>query len=111
VLLLESMDDDTVPNRTTEHLARAVGADLIRPVKMAIPGLREIRGPVTGNGPNGKSAGLCQFDWITVDGEVIKADHDHLPEAEEAHRVASHFLATCLGQGAGEILSAYPDAP
>ena len=108
LVLLEAMGDSVIANRSTENLARAFGMDLVKPVKKEVIGLVPREGPVAGNRPEGNTAGLCQFDWITLEGESVEVEHATLLLSEEAHRVAAHFLATCLYEGRGEILSAYP---
>jgi dienelactone hydrolase len=109
LLLLEAMDDTTMANRTTENMARAFGMEIVQPVLWDVPGLNSIPGPLTGNGPNGKTAGLVQFDVITKGGEKEPAEHGNIFSGEEPQAVAAHFLATCLESGQGEIQSAYPD--
>jgi dienelactone hydrolase len=111
LLLIEALDDTTMANRTTENMARAFGMEIVRPVISKVPGLVRAEAPLAGNGPNGRTAGLVQFDQVTVGGKRVPAEHGDMIRAEEAHRVAAHFLATCLDRGQGEILSAYPGEP
>lgn len=108
VLLLEVMGDDTIANRSTENLARLFCAEHVEPVKRAVPGVSPEYGPLSGNGPNGRTAGLCQFDRVTIEGELVQADHGSLLKAEEGYRVMNHFFKTCLNQGLGVIQSPYP---
>jgi len=75
-----------------------------------------VSGPLAASGPQSRTAGLCQFDRITVDGVEQDARHALLRNAQEAHRVAAHFLSTCHGTGQGEVLppceaDAPPGAP
>ncbi len=109
VLLLEVMGDDTIPNRSSENLARSFSMNMVRPVRKEVPGIAPLDGPMIGNGPNRMTTGLVQFDWVTVNGERVRADHGSLLRALEGHRVAAHFLKTSLSTGKGEILSAYPE--
>ena len=109
VLLLEVMGDETIANRSTENLARLFCAEQVRPVRGDVPGVQPRDGPLSGNGPNGRTAGLCQFDWVTIGGEVVRADHGSLLRADEGYRVMNYFLRTCLDQGLGVIQSPYPE--
>lgn len=108
LVLLEAMEDNIIANRSTENLARAFGMDLVMPVKREVAGLVPREDPVAGNGPAGNTAGLCQFDWITLAGERVEVEHSSLLLSAEAHQVAAHFLSTCLYEGRAEILSPYP---
>ena len=108
VLLLEVMDDDTIPNPTTGNLARALRLEMVRPVLERIEGVPETDAPLVANGPNGRTAGLAQFDWITVGGERVPAQHSALFNSEEGHRMAGHFLETSRRLGRGEVLAPYP---
>jgi hypothetical protein len=49
-----------------------------------------------------------QFDRVTKNGETVTADHGDMIKGDEPRGVAVHFLATCLDNGQGEILSGYP---
>jgi dienelactone hydrolase len=109
LLLIEAKNDTTMANRTTENMARAFGMEIVQPVLWDIPGLGSVAGPLAGNGLHGKTAGLVQFDWVTRRGETVPAEHEYILSSDEPRSLAAHFLATCLEQGQGEILSAYPD--
>ena len=55
ILLQEAINDETVPNVTTEHLARAIGLPLLKPFSVDIWGLTQA------DAPAGK-LGIFQFD-------------------------------------------------
>ena len=108
ILLIQVMDDTTMANRTTENMARGVGAEIVRPVLRAVAGLDAALAPLAGNRPGGATVGLVQFDRVTRGGVEVPADHGNIISTDEPRRVIAHFLSTSLERGQGEILSAYP---
>jgi hypothetical protein len=80
VLLQEVHDDNIIPNDATSGLARALGLTQVAPVVTPVAGLASAPAPVSGNGPNGVTAGLFQFD--RTGGQP--ADHKTLLGSAEA---------------------------
>ncbi len=60
VWVVESVNDETVSNASTELLASLMGLPQIQPVTLTVPGLSAIMPPVMGNMPMGATAGFLQ---------------------------------------------------
>lgn len=97
ILLQEACEDFTVPNPTTEGLARALNIPLVRPLFEEIPFIEVVDEPYIGSG-------LTQFH---------PADHSFLfihsgeegKEGERGRRQIIHFCKTYLESGKAEIKS------
>ncbi|MCX7944931.1 MAG: hypothetical protein N2746_10535 [Deltaproteobacteria bacterium] len=97
ILLQEACEDFTVPNATTEGLARALRIPLVRPVFEKVPFVEIVDEPYTGSG-------LTQFH---------PADHSFLfyrsgekaAEGERGRKQIIHFCKAYLESGKGEIRS------
>lgn len=95
VLVHEHMGDTTVPNVTTELLARFGGIPLLAPFVTEVPGLDVA--------PAGEAtSGLWQVDGV-IHGAFVKSPSD--PKIALTRRQAAHFLWTALTAGRPEILS------
>ncbi len=95
VLVHEHMGDTTVPNVTTELLARFGGIPLLQPYVSLVPGLDVL--------PAGEAtSGLWQVDGV-IHGAFVKSPDD--PKIALTRRQAAHFLWTALTTGHPEILS------
>lgn len=95
VLVHEHMGDTTVPNATTELLARFGGIPLLQPYVVLVPGLDVV--------PAGEAtSGLWQVDGV-IHGAFVKSSSD--PKIALTRRQAAHFLWTALTTGHPEILS------
>ncbi len=92
VLLQEVIDDNIVPNSTSEALARATGLVLVDP-KRPISGLPTAPAPVTGNLASGATGAIAQFD--TMDGGMT-ANHGGLIFSAEARAQYVAFFASGL---------------
>ncbi len=95
VLVHEHMGDTTVPNVTTELLARFAGIPLLQPYVSLVPGLDVV--------PAGEAtSGLWQVDGV-AHGDFVKSSSD--PKIGLTRRQAAHFLWTALTTGSPQILS------
>ena len=103
LLVAMALDDDTVPNVTTAHLARALGLPLMAPVTVPIDGLSVVSEPeLRANMPGGSTAALFQYDRVTeTETETtVPATHDNVPFSPEAKAQIRHFLG---GWVAGDV--------
>lgn len=97
ILLQEACEDFTVPNPTTEGLARALNIPLVKPAFEYIPFIQVVDEPIVGSG-------LTQFH---------PADHSFLfrrggeygKEGDRGRRQIIHFCLTYLNNGKAEIKS------
>ncbi len=111
LLLQEAVNDDTVPNETTEFLARVAGAHLVWPYVKPVPGLVVTDSPVTANLSPSVTAGLYQFH--PVEHEFLLMP-DNMAATVAAQEQAAIFFSTAVGSrsGAGTILNTfYPTGP
>lgn len=106
LLQIQVIDDDVVPNPTSESLARAIGIPQLEPAHRKIVGLARSAYPATANGPNGLSVGLVQYRTFT-NGDV--ATHTGVAFAKDVHQQAAEFLSTALAGLAPTILPAPTD--
>ncbi|MEB2311271.1 MAG: alpha/beta fold hydrolase [Sorangiineae bacterium] len=104
VLLQEVHADSIVPNSTTEALARAFGMQLEHEVH-PISGMSVASAPLTGNGPNGATMVVSQFDRI--EGGKL-ATHGELIFSPEANAQYVGFFRSALGAAHATVGPAYP---
>lgn len=95
VLVHEHMKDDTVPNLTTEVLARFAGIPLLSPYAAPVAGLEVVSASEA-------TSGLWQVEGVSH-GAFVKAPQD--PRIALTRRQAAHFLWTALTRDRPEILS------
>ncbi|MSP26282.1 MAG: alpha/beta fold hydrolase [Myxococcales bacterium] len=104
VLIQEVLDDNIIPNATTEALARAahlVLADPIRPVS----GMATAKSPLSANLASQSTGVLSQFD--RMDGGKV-AEHGSLYFAPEGVAQYVEFFRSGLADGHATVLPAYP---
>jgi hypothetical protein len=104
MLLQEVIDDNIVPNSTSEALARAAGMQLVDPIR-PISGLESAMAPLSGNLPGGATAAISQFD--TMHGGD-KAEHGELIFSPEAQAQYVEFFKTALARGHATVAPPYP---
>lgn len=107
VLLQEVKDDRIIPNDATAGLARALELTQVQPVAVPVASLASAPAPVSGNGPNGTTAGLFQFDQ--AGGQP--ADHETLFGMPEPVRQYVEFFRTALTSTHARIVNAYAPTP
>jgi hypothetical protein len=98
VLLIESINDDTVPNITTENLARALGLPLVAPYATEIWGLSQVQSPA-------EKLGLFQYD--PADHNMV-SNYSDTPigrNGARAREQMAHFLRSYFDTGTGEIIN------
>ena len=95
VLIQEAMGDDTVPNASTEIMARAIGLPLIEPVAAPIAGLEQVPA-------EGATSGVTQYDGIGHD--FLDNNPDH-PLVDLARRQAITFLTSQFSEGTPRIIT------
>lgn len=99
VLFIQVIGDQTLANTTNEHLARALGLDVVEPVKRPSPGIASVLAPVRCNGPRGTTAAVIQFDEITVAGQRVTADHNNILRGEEPIEAVVRFFGSIAATG------------
>jgi hypothetical protein len=103
VLLQEVKDDNIIPNDATSGLARTLGLTQVQPVVYPVTGLSSATAPVSGNGPNGVTAGLFQFDQAGG----APADHRTIIGTPEAMKQYIAFFQSALTSPRAQIVNAY----
>ena len=104
MLLQEVVDDNIVPNSTSEALARAAGltlVDVIRPIS----GLKSGAAPTSGTLPGGATGAIVQFDVMNGN---QPAEHGGLIFSPEAQAQYVEFFKTGLATGHATVAKAYP---
>lgn len=92
ILMQMVMDDEVVPNVSTEALARAIEIPQVPTVLGAIDPLRaEARAPVSSNVTN-RTQGLFQLDRVTISGQSQAASHNNVFSGPEALTQIDTFL-------------------
>jgi hypothetical protein len=92
ILMQMVMDDETVPNVSTEALARAIEIPQVPTLISAIDPLRaEAKAPVSAN-VVGRTGGLFQFDRVTISGVSQDATHNNIFSGSEALTQIDTFL-------------------
>lgn len=92
ILMQMVMDDEVVPNVSTEALARAIEVPLVPTVITPIDPLRaEARAPVSSN-VSGRTQGLFQLDRVTISGQSRPASHNNVFSGSEALTQIDTFL-------------------
>jgi len=89
------VDDDTIPNATTDALARALDVTQVCPCPYSTLGLETVAAPYTGNG-------LVYYPDAAHG--FLLANSSNPAASDQARRQAAHFLRTALRNGAGEIV-------
>jgi hypothetical protein len=102
VLLQEVVNDNIVPNSTSEALARAAGMQIMNPITDA-SGFTKIDAPATSNVDGASTAVLCQFD--KADGKT--ANHGELIFATEAIQQYTEFFKTGLANPHASVVAPY----
>jgi pimeloyl-ACP methyl ester carboxylesterase len=102
------VDDDTVPNASTRVLAQALGVPVVPPVRTPIEGVGQTHpAPVAGNLPDGRTAGLLQFDHIVEDGVTKPATHSNIGDSAVGAEAWLDFIDQYLRTGTPEIVDPY----
>ncbi len=105
------MNDEVVPNPSNRALARSMGIPHLDPVLEEI-GIIPLGGPapLSGNLPDGGTAGLLQFDRVLEeDGSIGVAAHDNLPSNVVGTTCWVHFMNSWLENGVAEIINPYEE--
>jgi hypothetical protein len=106
------IDDDTVPNPANRALARALGVPQVPPVIQAI-GLVPVTtaAPIIGNLPDGRTAGLLQFDRVQTDDLMgfTPATHSNIGDSTVGIDACLTFVRTWLETGQPKIVDPYAD--
>jgi hypothetical protein len=103
VLVQEAVNDNIVPNSSTEALARAAGLSQINAIVTA-PGVPSAPAPLRGNLPGGATGALAQFDRING---AQAATHGEVIFSEEARRQYVQFFRTGLETGRATAVAPY----
>jgi len=104
ILLQEVVDDNIVPNSTSEALARALGLTLVDAIR-PISGLPSGAAPLSGNLPGKATGAIAQFD--VMNGNQV-AEHGGLIFSPEAQAQYVQFFKTGLAAGHATVLPPYP---
>ncbi|MCA9599046.1 MAG: alpha/beta fold hydrolase [Myxococcales bacterium] len=96
MLLQEVVNDNIVPNSTSEALGRAAGLELMHRVSSP-SGFADVTAPASGNLPGGATGVICQFDTMNG-GETAK--HGDLIFAPEAQAQYVEFFKSDIAGSA-----------
>lgn len=113
VLIVEAIDDEIVPNSTTETLARAYQLPLLRPFEREISYLPVADAPVKGNFAGGAvTAGLFQYDEVRQSGprgttRTIDATHESVMAGRETLYQFLEFHRSWVRDGTPTIMDPY----
>jgi hypothetical protein len=102
LLLQEVVNDNIVPNSTSEALARAAGMQIMNRITDT-SGLPNVTAPATSNVNGASTAVLCQFD--KGDGET--ASHGELIFNVEANQQYTEFFKTGLANPHATVVAPY----
>jgi dienelactone hydrolase len=110
VMVQMVVDDEIIPNRTTEFLARSLGVDQAPPAVFPVEGLLGLdSAPVAGN-KDGRTAALFQLDWLeNDDGTLYPATHTDVHDNVVGVTQFHHFWDTRLNAGLGEVIDPYSE--
>lgn len=112
LLLGMVLDDDTVPNSANRALARALRVPVVPPVRQEV-GLVATTGPapVAGNLPDGRTAGLLQFDRVLDDDGVTlrPATHSNIGDSTVGVEAWMRFFDGWLTDGLPVIVDPYAE--
>jgi len=98
ILLQEAINDETVPNATTEHLARGLRLPLIRPFVTDIWGLEQKDAPAEG-------LGIFQFDPADHNFMFDFSDEPVGKSGARARAQLAEFVTSWLATGTGRIIN------
>jgi hypothetical protein len=103
------LDDDTVPNSTNRALARALGVPVVPPIRQEVGIVgTTAAAPVAGNWPDGRTAGLLQFDRIgREDGTLAPATHNNVGASDVGAEAWLRFLEAYLADGTPIVVDPY----
>lgn len=105
-LFFQAVGDSLVVATPNDQLARAFGADLARPIDHAVPGMRELALPATGNF-------VWQEDWEGATRLLVHAPMNDFDAADRhgalvftpyAQEMVAHCFRTLLADGACEAI-------
>lgn len=102
VLLQEVVNDNIVPNSTSEALARAAGMRIMNRITDT-SGLPNVTAPATSNVNGASTAVLCQFDK----GDGKTAEHGELIFTEDANQQYTEFFQTGLANPHATVVAPY----
>lgn len=108
--VVEVLDDEIMPNPTTDYLSRALGVQHAGPVIHEIPELPMYEGtsPVSGN-VDGKTAALWQYEEAHFGGQPARVDHSDVFDADEHVGQMRAFLDSLRRDGRATVPD--PGAP
>lgn len=110
VLMQVAVGDETIPNTSSNALARAMGIDHVRPVLQTVGLIDSVQAPVAGNvGGGDATAGLFQFDDVVVQmgGRPVKANHNNTVGSFEGFGQLMTFFETWLDDDAPTVINPY----
>ncbi len=110
ILMQIAIGDTTIPNSTSRYLAQSMGLPQLAPIFDPVPLVQvDEELPVRGNVSPEVTAGLFQFDRVTLQpGAAPSASgHGNTPGSAESITQTIHFLQTRNADGIGEINDPY----
>ena len=112
LLLQLVIDDDTIPDPSSDSLVRALGIPQMPPAPREVP-MAELlsAAPVAGNGPAGRTQVFFTFDRhrSNLESEVEEATHDYMPgSAEGVHQVRA-FAASWVAGDVPVVVDPYAE--
>jgi hypothetical protein len=102
------IDDDTVPNTSNRTLARALDIPLVPPMRQEVGIVTMTHtAPVMANLPDGRTAGLLQFDHIVQNGMAVPATHSNVGDSDVGVEAWMDFIDAYLKTGTPVIVDPY----
>jgi pimeloyl-ACP methyl ester carboxylesterase len=108
ILMGMVIDDDTVPNSSNRSLARALDIPLVPPMRQEVGIVTMTHtAPVMANLPDGRTAGLLQFDHIVQNGMAVPATHSNVGDSDVGVEAWMDFIDAYLTTGTPVIVDPY----
>ena len=108
ILMGMVIDDDTVPNTSNRTIARALDIPQVPPLLQPI-GVVPTTGaaPISANLPDGRTAGVLQFDHIVENGMAVPATHSNIGDSDVGVEAWMDFIDGYLKTGTPVIVDPY----
>ena len=108
VLMPVAVFDDTVPPSTGKALARAMGLTHVKPIYEEVATLEVVDAPFRGPDEEvADTAAFFQYDRVTLNGNVVRVDHNNLHSSDEGRLQIMGFLGRWQETGNAEVIDPY----
>lgn len=110
ILMEMVIDDGTVPNSANRALARGLGLTHVPPMLQEVTGVTvSDSAPLSGNLPDGRTAGLLQFDHINNGGGATAATHSNVIGSTVGVKAWLTFVESWLENGEAVVVNPYAE--